>query len=565
MSIPKLTIIKGPEEGRSYDLNKEQMKFGRQVTCDIVIPLTSVSREHAQVVQSEGKYFLVDNGSRNGTFLNNNKVDASQARIELKNGDKIRICDMEFMFNSTAGGDTTDAGIDEDVDETENPEDQPNIESSVAASQLILEAQPAEKLRALLEISANLSKTLDLDPLLPKVAETLFQVFRQADRCFVILAEDGPNPRLMPKVVKTRRAQDESGARFSRTIVKRCLESKQAFTADDASRSDAVGLSQSVVDFRIRSVMCVPLIGPSGKALGVVQLDTQDRAKKFTQDDLKLLWCVANQAAIAMENARFHERTVHDERARAARTADMKLAREVQGSFLPEQEAEANDYYCKAYYKSAQEVGGDYYGYTKLLDGRLAVAIGDVAGKGVPAALIMSKVSSETRFWLLSEPDLPTVVCRINSALYPALEKLSKFVTFETMVIDPVSHNIQIVNAGHMVPLLVPADGSAVRDVVSDEITGLPLGVADEYPYEVKDFSIQPGDCLLLYSDGVSEAMSVKDEAFTTDAIKKTLAATPVKDPASLVENLRKALDAHAAGREYPHDDITIVCVGRRA
>jgi serine phosphatase RsbU (regulator of sigma subunit) len=281
--------------------------------------------------------------------------------------------------------------------------------------------------------------------------------------------------------------------------------------------------------------MCVPLIGPSGKALGVVQLDTQDRAKKFTQDDLKLLWCVANQAAIAMENARFHERTVHDERARAARTADMKLAREVQASFLPEQEAEASDYYCKAYYKSAQEVGGDYYGYTKLLDGRLAVAIGDVAGKGVPAALIMSKVSSETRFWLLSEPDLPTVVCRINSALYPALEKLSKFVTFETM------------------------------DVVSDEITGLPLGVADEYPYEVKDFSIQPGDCLLLYSDGVSEAMSVKDEAFTTDAIKKTLAATPVKDPASLVENLRKALDAHAAGREYPHDDITIVCVGRRA
>lgn len=120
------------------------MKFGRQVTCDIVIPLTSVSREHAQVVQNEGKYFLVDNGSRNGTFLNNNKVDASQARIELKNGDKIRICDMEFMFNSAAGGDTTDAGIDEEIDETENPEDQPNIESSVAASQLILEAQPAE-------------------------------------------------------------------------------------------------------------------------------------------------------------------------------------------------------------------------------------------------------------------------------------------------------------------------------------------------------------------------------------------------------------------------------------
>ena len=126
--------------------------------------------------------------------------------------------------------------------------------------------------------------------------------------------------------------------------------------------------------------MCVPLIGPSGKALGVVQLDTQDRAKKFTQDDLKLLWCVANQAAIAMENARLHEKTIQDERSRAARNADMKLAREVQGSFLPDKQAELDSYVCRAYYKSAQEVGGDYYGYIQMPDGKLAVAIGDVNG-----------------------------------------------------------------------------------------------------------------------------------------------------------------------------------------
>lgn len=562
MSIPKLTITKGPEEGKAYDLTKESMKFGRQVTCDIVIPVTSVSREHAEIVQDNGRFFLVDNGSRNGTFLNNSKVDPAQPRPELKNGDKIRICDVEFTFIS-GQADVGEPDIAEEMDETEGGEE-PNIESSVAASQLILEAQPAEKLRALLEISASLSKTLDLDPLLPKISEILFQVFRQADRCFVILAEDGPNPRLMPKVVKTRRSQDEANARFSRTIVKRCLESKQAFTADDASRSDAVGLSQSVVDFRIRSVMCVPLIGPSGKALGVVQLDTQDRAKKFTQDDLKLLWCVANQAAIAMENARLHEKTIQDERSRAARNADMKLAREVQGSFLPDKQAELDSYVCRAYYKSAQEVGGDYYGYIQMPDGKLAVAIGDVAGKGVPAALIMSKVSSETRFWLTSEPDLTKAVCNINSALYPALEKLSKFVTFETMIIDAKEHKIRLVNAGHMVPLLVPADGSQVRDVVPDEITGLPLGVADEYPYDMVEFSINQGDCLLLYSDGVSEAMSVRDEAFTTEAIKKVLAAAKSKDPGTLVENLKKALDIHAAGREYPHDDITIVCVGRK-
>src|SRR5262249_24337584 len=161
---------------------------------------------------------------------------------------------------------------------------------------------PAEKLRGLLEISGNLTKTLELDPLLPKIVDSLFGLFRQADRCFLIQAEDGG--KLMPRVVKTRRPHDEPNARPSRTIVRRCLESGQAFLSDDASRDDRIQLSQSVVDFRIRSVMCVPLCRADGQAFGVIQLDTQERSKKFTQEDLKLLCGVANQASIALENAR---------------------------------------------------------------------------------------------------------------------------------------------------------------------------------------------------------------------------------------------------------------------
>src|SRR5262249_23085584 len=151
-------------------------------------------------------------------------------------------------------------------------------------SNLLLETQPGEKLKALLDISANLSKTLELDPLLPKIVESLFQVFRQADRCFLILGEEGTG-RLIPKVIQTRRAMEESTARFSRSIVKRCLETAQAFLSDDASNDSSLPLSQSVVDFRIRSVMCAPLCSAEGDAFGVIQLDNQDRSKKFTQDD----------------------------------------------------------------------------------------------------------------------------------------------------------------------------------------------------------------------------------------------------------------------------------------
>ena len=565
MSDVKLSMTKGPEEGKVYYLNKEVMILGRQAACDIVIPVTSVSREHAKITHADGEFYLHDNESRNGTYLNNNRMDTKLSEVPLKNGDRIRICDVEFTVSGLEeGAPVSEAQPQmEDLEADAGEEDAPSIEAAVANNNQVLDAQPAEKLRGLLEISANLSKTLELEPLLPKIADTLFQVFRQADRCFIILTDEANPSRLIPKVLKTRRPQDEQNARFSRTIVKRCLESGEAFTADDASRSDAVGMSQSVVDFRIRSVMCVPLIGLSGKPFGVVQLDTQDRAKKFNRDDLSLLWCVANQAAIAMENAKMHQRALQEANARAARDADMNLAKQVQSSFLPEFEPNIGSYTCKAYYKSAQEVGGDYYGYTELSGGRLAVAIGDVAGKGVPAALIMGKVSSETRFWLLTEPDVAEAVSKINTVLYPTLEKLCKFVTFEIVVIDPVSHKMVVVNAGHMMPLLLPGDGAEIRDVVSDEITGLPLGVTDDVPFESREFEINPGDTLLLYSDGVSEAMSVKGDQFGMPAIKKVLSDNLGSTPAEIVQKMVEALDKHAAGREYPHDDITIVCIGR--
>src|SRR5262249_59448421 len=131
-------------------------------------------------------------------------------------------------------------------------------------------------------------------------------LFKQADRCFIIQQE---GEKLMPRVIKTRRAADEGNARFSRSIVRKCLEEAKAFLSDDASRDDRMQLSQSVVDFRIRSVMCAPLCRADGKGFGVIQLDTQDRSKKFTQEDLKLLCGVANQASVSLENSRLLDET----------------------------------------------------------------------------------------------------------------------------------------------------------------------------------------------------------------------------------------------------------------
>src|SRR5262249_17018337 len=145
------------------------------------------------------------------------------------NNDRIRICDFIAAFTEQAPG-----VDDEDEEESEGPS---TVEAMLNhTSHMLLDNTPAEKLRLLIEISANLAKTLELKTLLPKIADSMFQLFKQADRCFVI--QQGEGEKLIPHLVKTRRAADETTARFSRSIVRRCLESAQAFLSDDASRDD---------------------------------------------------------------------------------------------------------------------------------------------------------------------------------------------------------------------------------------------------------------------------------------------------------------------------------------
>jgi phosphoserine phosphatase RsbU/P len=550
--MASLQILKGANEGTMVPLEGDRFVLGRNPDCAIVIPVTSVSREHAQILRVHGKFFIEDRGSRNGTFVNNQAISA---RTPLKHNDKIRICDFMAVFSDGPAATDTAPDDHEAADEGSTS----TVEAMISqSSHLLLEAQPAEKLRHLLEISGTLSKTLELDALLPQIADSLFGVFRQADRCFLIQADDAG--RLMPRVVKTRRPHEEANARFSRAIVRKCLETAQAFLSDDASRDDRVQLSQSVVDFRIRSVMCVPLCNAEAKAFAVIQLDTQDRSKKFTQEDLKLLWCVANLAAIAMENARMLEETV----VRARLKRDLELAHQVQMSFLPRELPRVPGYDFFAMYQSAQEVGGDYYGFIPLPDGRLAAALGDVAGKGVPAALFMAKLSSDARFSLLTEPDPGRAVAKLNNLLAEFAQQADRFVTLVVIVLDPVRHLLTVVNAGHPSPLLYRPGSSALTEVVPREAAGVPLGIMEDVAFEGLQVTMQPGESLLLFSDGVLDPTNADNVPFGQQGIRAALLGAGAAPPRVLVERVFNAVQRHAAGKP-PFDDITLVGIGRTA
>jgi serine phosphatase RsbU (regulator of sigma subunit) len=560
--MASLLILKGANQGLRLPLEGEKIVLGRDPNCDVVIPGTAVSRRHALITRLQGKYYIEDgNGtgekSRNGTAVNNDQVPFP-GRVQLKDNDRIKICDFLCSFHETPPQKPLPPEL--RPEEPEPPED-PAAPSTVEAalsnlsSNIILDTQPAEKLRILLDITTNLSKTLDLDSLLPKMVESMFLLFRQADRAFIILREEGSN-RLIPKAIKTRRPQDETNARFSRRIVNRCIDEVQGLLSDDAGQDTRFAMSQSIADFRIRSVMCAPLWLQNGQAFGVIQLDTQDRGKKFTEEDLRFLMGVAGQASIALENAKLHEDLVVRERLKR----EMELAREVQRSFLPLRPPEVAGYEFFSHYAAALEVGGDYYDFIPLPQQRLAAIVGDVAGKGVPAALLMAKLSSDARFCMLTEPSAAAAVTRLNASFHQA-GLTERFVTLALAVLDPATHSVTLVLAGHPSPLIYRSATGQCEEAVPTEVAGLPIAVDDGHQYRSSQARLEPGDRVLVFSDGVTDAMDRNDEPFHLEGIRKALRDKDLA-PRAMGQYLIRMVEQHAAGRSQ-HDDVTLVCFGR--
>lgn len=564
--MPSLVLLKAPEgvnPARQIPLSVSPQLIGRdQEKCQIVISHHAVSREHALITASDGSYFIEDLKSRNHTYVNSKEI---AGRTALRPDDRIKICDFLYQFRDErfqkhrplpselkkGGG----------PEEENDPGGMTTIEAtqSKGSVQEFLQVAPSERLRALLDISTNLSKTLELGPLLTQIADTLFGVFRHADRCFVILLDDSGRP--VPKVVKSRRPALED-TRFSRTIVKKTIDRMESYLSEDASSDVALGPAASIAEFKIRSVMCVPLAASDGKPLGAIQLDTQDRNKKFSTDDLNLLAIVANLAGVALDKARMHEAVLEREKEQK----EIELARKVQLGFLPQTLPEVKDYEFYAHYSPAQTVGGDYYDFISLPDGRVAVVLGDVAGKGVPAALLVAKLSSEVRFCLITEGNPATAISKLNDNLLRGGLQ-DRFVTLAVLFLDPQSHQLTIVNAGHLSPKLYSGTNGTLSDAVPNATTGLPLGIVPGFGYEARTLTLAPGDTVSVYTDGVTDALNSSDRMFGADQVESSLAP----DDASLVdasrpkrigERLVTAVRRHSGGRPQ-NDDIAVVCFGR--
>ncbi|MGE3821973.1 MAG: PP2C family protein-serine/threonine phosphatase, partial [Isosphaeraceae bacterium] len=420
------------------------------------------------------------------------------------------------------------------------------------------------KLKAILEITRNLSTQLKIDAVAPKILDSLMELFPQAERLFLMLVDPETN-RLVRKAFKYRPSrrspfsgtvpEDEIPMSISRSLVNHVLGQKKAVLSEDAGNDKNLPTSASIADLKIRSVMCVPLLTPDGQALGILQLDTSDR-RKFLQDDLDVLAAVASQAAIMIQNASLHESLL--ERDRMER--DLKLAEQVQKRFLPQNLPKVPGYEFFAHYHPAYEVGGDYYDFVQLSQERWAIALADVSGKGVSAALMMAKFSGDTRYCILTENAPGPAANELNTLLCAAgIEE--KFITLSLGVLDLERKVLTIASAGHL-PVMVRRANGQVEEL-GEEITGFPLGIVPESDYRQLDVQLAPGDVVVVYSDGVPDARNLLEELYhtcETPRLRKRVgeaAGGPEAVGRAILQDVREFSAGHSQV-----DDITLICFG---
>jgi serine phosphatase RsbU (regulator of sigma subunit)/pSer/pThr/pTyr-binding forkhead associated (FHA) protein len=563
-----LVKVNSNAQDQIVELSRGSTVLGRLPECDVVLDLVGVSRKHAEIRRDGEKFSIIDLKSRNKTYVNEREVPSDREQ-PLRAGDRVLICDVEMVFYPVLPPELAPDSPDQVLlTEGTGQSTLHTLDASRSSFQSST-VMPEAKLKAILDITRNLSSTLDLDTLAPKILDSLLEIFPQAERGLLVRLKEGELRPVITQAFARARPYKRNGVRgpigrpqgdearlsMSTTILGMVLSQKTAVLSQDAGNDTNLPTSASIADLRIRSLMCAPLLTTDGLVLGVIQLDTTDR-RQFKQEDLDVLVAVAGQAAFAVHNATLHASLVARERI----VRDLSLAEQVQRRFLPQTVPTVPGYEFFAYYQAAYEVGGDYYDFVTLSDNRVAIALGDVSGKGVTAALMMAKFSGDTRYCMLTENAPGPAADALNSLLYQAGFD-EKFITLCLGVLETTTRRFTFASAGHL-PIYIRRPSGEVIEA-GTEIRDFPLGILPTSHYKQSVIDLEPGDVVVLYSDGVTDGRNVKDELYDTietPRLKARVAASPGGAEAvgrSIVQHVRE----FSAGQAQA-DDITLVCFG---
>ncbi len=569
--MPKLTIQSGVEAGRVFRFTGGAVRMGRSVNNDLQIVDRRMSRNHTEIFFKDGAYFVRDLESKNGTLHNGSPV---LKPIKLNFGDLVQLgdstilfeddtsdysADMTSLMGSPAGVKRKDASGYRLVDERQWGATRGELRAGIPAKTSVTLSTDQgralkdtnKRLEILYQVTEAIRSVFALDELLEQIMEIITNVI-QPDRAYLLLA-DKQTGELVPEVIKSTNKEEDVEVKISTSIVERCMNEGVSLLVSDAAQDDRFAASESIIMNRIRTAMVAPLIY-KGETLGVVYIDTHTRMLPFSQEELELLTGITNQAALAISNARLHAQLV--EQHKLAR--EMEIARTIQMNLLPKVYPDLDGYEISAMSLPAKHVGGDYYDFLKLPDDRIGLAIADVSGKGVPAAIL----TATTRSYLQSETQHPSstiaeTVERINRMVHRDVTN-DMYVTMALIYMDPNKGEIEYVNAGHSHPVLMDKHGE-IRFL---DQGGLFLGIIEENSYESAIVKMSPGDVLLLDTDGVTDIQNMKGEPFGAERLYELMRKCIHLSSEGMRNAIYQACLKHRGDAEQ-FDDFTMIVLKR--
>lgn len=546
----------GDKLTRRIPILEPSFVMGRSLDChlwDIFRGNETVSHHHARIDKVNDQFVLSDTGSYNGTSVNSQEINEPTV---LRDGDIITICKWTFRFDSfsepegVSGGETKEIL---DVPGESSVESRIDVDED-GSSSTHNTTSAALRLKALLGVLAALGKTLNLEELLAGLLAEVLKVFPAADTCQIWLRSnrEATSGLALNRTAIVHRDPNDPHSHLSKTIVAEVLKTRQAILYSDGDGNQVIRESDSVREMGMHSAMCVPLLA-EGVVIGVMQVDTRRPKDRFRKDDLEILASIAPLMNLAIRYSQLHVRML----SQRAMEFEMAAAQRVQLSLLPRQMPAIPGYEFFAHYNPAMQVGGDYYDYIWLPDGRLAVVLADASGKGTSAALYMSAISGELKCSLYIEKTTDAALGRLNRWICDNPD--SRFVTMAVAILDPSTHTATVLNAGHFAPLLRRANGNV--EEIGEEQKGVPLGVLREEAYRATTLELAPGDSLFMFTDGFTDAESGQGERYEKQRLLeqvKNAAPNLVKLGEQIVGHVRDFMGTHPQC-----DDMCLTCVGR--
>ncbi|HYE87859.1 MAG TPA: SpoIIE family protein phosphatase [Vicinamibacterales bacterium] len=519
---------------RIVPISKDLLQIGRRTESDLRLVGSDVSREHAEIVKQNGDWILRDKGSRYGTYVNGEAV----TEHKLTHGDKVQ-------FGRASGADVTFLTGDGPA----------HTDRSHASA-----VNDLRQLASLLEGLRALGSGRVLDEVLSMVLDTAIDV-AGAERGFIMLAQDGKALDMDMKMAraKGRVTLPGTGFKTSRKIPEEVYATGELKIVADLLDGDLANVHLGTVQLGIRHVACIPLrmvryldradMKSETRNIGVLYLDSREKGSLLAPHTRTALDTLATEAGVAIENARLYRETL--EKARIEH--ELKVAAEIQKALLPEGKHTGPFFESAGTSVQARAIGGDFFDMQDMPDGQFGFLCGDVAGKGPAAALLTSKILGIFSAFVSVGDSPEQTVDHINKVL----TRRAIDARYATLLYGQLSSDGKLIfcNAGHNPPLIYGADG--LRRIESG---GMPVGLFEMAPYSADTIQLKPGDTMVCYSDGVTEAHNVEGGEFGEARLVEVLEKYHRGSADVVLEQIINAVTEFAHGAEQ-YDDVTALVV----